>query len=67
MARTKTQMQQMQMRMKLPPKHDTRRGKHFAKVNSKPCQASAVELFAKTVNALKPLKTAIAARSTLGV
>ena len=55
------------MRMKLPPKHDTRRGKHFAKVNSKSCQASAVELFAKTVNALKPLKTVIAARSTLGV
>ena len=34
MARTKTQMQRMQMRMKLPLKHDIRYAQHFAKMNS---------------------------------
>ena len=40
----------MQMRMKLPLKHDTRYAQHFAKVNSGHCQASELKLFAKTVN-----------------
>ena len=40
----------MQMRMKLPLKHDTRYAQHFAKVKSGPCQASELKLFAKTVN-----------------
>ena len=66
MARTKMQMQRTQMRVKLPFKHDIRYAKHFAKVNSEPCQASEVELFAKIVNTLKPLKTVIAKRSSLG-
>ena len=34
MARTKTQMQRTQMRMKLPLKHDIRYAQHFAKMNS---------------------------------
>ena len=55
------------MRMKLPLKHDTRYTKHFAEVYSKPCQASEMELFEKTVNDLKTLKTVIANRFTLGV
>ena len=59
------QMRRMQMRMKLPLKNDTRYAPYFAKVNSEPCQTSEVELFAKTVNALKPLKTTIAKRSSL--
>ena len=67
MARTKMQMQRMQMRMKLPLKHDTRYAQHFAEVYSEPCRASEVEPFAKTVNDLKPLKTAITERSTLGI
>ena len=37
------------MRMKLPLKHDARYT-HFAEVYSGPCQASEIELFAKTVN-----------------
>ena len=61
------QIQRMQMKMKLPLKHDTRYAQHFAKVYSEPCQVSEVKLFAKTVNALKPLKTVIANRSTLGI
>ena len=67
MASSKMQMQRMQMRIKLSVKHDTRYAQHFSKVNSEPCQASEVELFAKTVDDLKPLKTVIARRSTLGV
>ena len=55
------------MRMKLPLKHDTPYAQHFAKVYSEPCQVSEIELFAKTVNALKPLKTVIAERYTLGI
>ena len=55
------------MRMKLPLKHDTRYTQHFAEVYSKPCQASEMELFEKTVNDLKTLKTVIANRFTLGV
>ena len=67
MASSKMQMQRMQMRIKLSVKHDTHYAQHFSKVNSEPCQASEVELFAKTVNDLKPLKTVIARRFTLGV
>ena len=47
-------MQRMQMRMKLPLKHDIRYPQHYR------CQASEVELFAKTVNDLKALKAVIA-------
>ena len=47
MARTKIQMQRMQMRMKLPLKHDIHYAQHFAKMNSGRCQASEVELFVK--------------------
>ena len=53
--------------MKLPLKHDIRYAHHFAEVYSEPCRASEVELFAKTVNDLKPLETAIAERSNLGI
>ena len=60
-------MQRMQMSIKFPLKHDTRYAQHFAEVYSEPCQVSEVELFVKTVNALKPLKTVIAKRSTLGI
>ena len=67
MARTKIQMQGMQMRMKFPLKHDTCYAQHFAKMNSECCQASEVELFVKTVNDLKLLKAVIAKRSTLGI
>ena len=66
MARTKTQMQSMQMRVKLPFKYDIRYAQLSAKMNSERCQASDEELFAKTVHDLKPLKVAIAKRSTLG-
>ena len=66
MARTKIQMQHMQMRIKLPLKHDIHYA-HFAKMNSEHCQASEVELFVKTVNDLKRLKVVIAKRSTLGI
>ena len=55
------------MSIKFPLKHDTRYAQHFAEVYSEPCQVSEVELFVKTVNALKPLKTVIAKRSTLGI
>ena len=61
------QMQRMQIRVKLPLKHDTRYAQHLAKVYSEPCQVSEEELFAKTVNALKPLKTVIAKKFTLGI
>ena len=60
-------MQRMQMRTKLPLKHDIRYAQHFAKMNSERCQPSEVELFMKTVNDLKPLKAVIAERFTLGV
>ena len=60
-------MQCMQIRMKISLKHDTHYAQHFAKVYSEPCQVSEVELFAKTVNAFKPLKTVIAKSSTLGI
>ena len=33
-------MQRMQIRMKLPLKHDIRYAQHFAKMNSEGCQAS---------------------------
>ena len=59
-------MQHMQMRMKLPLKHDICYAQHFVKMNSERCQASEVELFLKTVNHLKLLKAVIAKRSTLG-
>ena len=45
------------MRMKPHVKHDTCYAQHFSEVYSEPCQASEMELFAKTVNYLKPLKT----------
>ena len=61
------QMQSMQMRMKLPLKHDTRYAQHFTKVYSEPRQASEMEFFAKTVNDLKSMKTVIAKMFTLGV
>ena len=54
----------MQMKMKLPLKHDACYAQHFTKVNSGPCQAFEVELFAKTVN---DLKAVIAKRSILGI
>ena len=60
-------MQYMQMRLKLPLKHDIRYAQHFAKMNSERCQASEVELFVKTVNDVKPLKAVIAKRFTLGI
>ena len=56
MAKTKIQMRHMQLRMKLPFKHDIRYAQYFAKMNSECCQASEVELFVKTVNDLKLLK-----------
>ena len=67
MARTKIQMRHIQMRMKLPLRHDICDAQHFAKMNSERCQASEVELFVKTVNDLKLLKAVIAKRSTLGI
>ena len=67
MTSTKIQIQSMQIRMKLPLKHDTRYAQHFAKMNSERYQASEVKLFVKTVNDLKPLKAVIAKRSTLGI
>ena len=60
------QMQHMQMRMKLPLEHNTRYAQHFEKLNSEPCQASEMELFAETVNALKPLKTIVTKKVHLG-
>ena len=60
-------MQRMQMRMKLPLKHDICYIQHFAKMNSECCQVSEVELFVKIVNDLKPLKAVIPERSTLGI
>ena len=57
------EMQRMQMRMKFPPKHDIRYAQHFAKMNSKRCQASEAELFVKTTD-LEPLKVVIAKWST---
>ena len=65
MARTKIQMQHMQMRMKLPLKHDIRYVQHFAKMNSERCQAYEVEIFVKTVSDLKSLQAVTAKRSTL--
>ena len=55
------------MKMKLPLKHDTRYVQHFAEVYLETCRASEMELFAKTINDFKPLKTAIAERFTLGI
>ena len=60
------QMHCMQMRMKLPLKHDTHCVQHFAEVYPEPCQASEMELFAKAVNDIKLLKTAITKRFTSG-
>ena len=40
-------MQRMQIRIKLPLKHDIRYAQHFAKMNSERSQASEVELFLK--------------------
>ena len=40
-------MQHMQMRMKLPLKHNLRCAQHFAKVNLELCQASEMEILPK--------------------
>ena len=61
------QMQHMQMRMKIPLKHDTRYVQHFTQGYSESFQASEAELFVKTVNGSMPLKTVIAKRSTVDV
>ena len=61
------QMQRIQMRMKLPLKHDTRYAQQFPEMSSEPCHASEMEIFRKTVNDFKPFKTVIAKRSALGV
>ena len=55
----------MQIRTKLPLKHDIYYAQHFAKMNSECYQAYEVELFMKTVNDLKPLKAVITKSSTL--
>ena len=47
--------------------HIFRYAQHFSKMNSERCQVYEVELFVKTVNDLKRLKTVIAKRSTLGI
>ena len=60
-------MQRMQMRMKLPLKHDICYPQYFAEMYSESCRASEMELFAKTVDGLKPFKTVIPKSSTLGV
>ena len=52
-------MQHVQMRIKLPLKHDIHYAQHFAKMNSERSLASEVELFVKTVNDLKPLEAVI--------
>ena len=57
----------MRMGMKIPLKHDIRYAQHFAKMNSKHCQAPEMELFVKTINDLRPLKAVIAKRSALGI
>ena len=54
MARTKIQMQRMQMRMKHPLKHDTRYAQYFANI-------------VQTLNDLKPLKAVITKRATSGI
>ena len=66
MAGTKMQIQRMKMRMKLPLKNETRYGQHFAKVNSEPCQAFWGAAFWENSD-LKPLKTVIVNKSTLGI
>ena len=55
------------MRIRLPLKHVARYAQHFAEAYSESCQVPEVELFAKIVDDLKPLKTVIAKGSTLGV
>ena len=61
------QMLRIQMRIRLPLKHVARYAQHFAEAYSESCQVPEVELFAKIVDDLKPLKTVIAKGSTLGV
>ena len=61
------QMQRMQMRMNLPLKQNTPYALRFAEIYSDPCQSSEEELFAKTVNDLKTLKTIVGRRSIFGV
>ena len=61
------QMQRMQMRVRLPLKNITRYAQRLAEAYSEPCQVFEMELYAKTVNDLKPLKTVIAKRSSFGV
>ena len=61
------QMQRIQMRVRLSLKNITRYTQRLAEAYSEPCQVSEMELYAKTVNDLKPLKTIIAKRSSFGV
>lgn len=61
------QMQRIQMRVRLSLKNITRYTQRLAEAYSEPCQVSEMELYAKTVNDLKPLKTVIAKRSSFGV
>ena len=60
-------MQRIQMRVRLSLKNITRYTQRLAEAYSEPCQVSEMELYAKTVNDLKPLKTVIAKRSSFGV
>ena len=52
MARTKMQMLNMQMIMKIPLKNDTCYAQHFREAYSEPFQASEMKIFVKTVNDL---------------
>ena len=61
------QMQRIQMRVRLSLKNITRYTQRLAEAYSEPCQVFEMELYAKTVNDLKPLKTVIAKRSSFGV
>ena len=54
----------MQMRVRFPLKHITRYAQRFADAYSEPCQVSEMELYAKIVSDIKPLKTVNTKRST---
>ena len=60
-------MQRKQKRMRLSFENVTCHAEHFVEAYSESCQVSDMELFAKTVNDLKQLKTVIAKSSTLGI
>ena len=55
------------MKMKISLKHDTLYAQHFTEAYPESFQASEMELFAKKVNDLKPLKIIIAKSSTLDI